>query len=130
MKEFVYKGVEKVLRLVFPDSWVNKDTVGAVLAIIGVSLVLSALAFVTGCAGGMGYVKYHHNSSIPDFNDANTSDRIGGCGMWYLGVQQYAPQMHVCIDRELTKKPVFSQNNPDIVGDVKVVQPIYMWGRR
>lgn len=129
----LYSVVGFILRKVFrfPAHWVNKDTIGAVIAIVGVSLVLMAVCLVLpGCYGGMAYAKYHHNSSIVEERDANTSDRVGGCGMIWLGPQKYAPQMHVCIDREITDKPVFGHTSPDIVGDVQIKQPLYMWGRK
>jgi hypothetical protein len=131
----VYAITEWLLRLVFVPlgkaEWVNKDTAGAVLGILVVTAIVMTVLALSGCYGGAIYAKpYHHNSSISENDDANTSDRWGICEMHYLGPQKYAPQMQVCIDREWTKKPVFGHESPDIVGDVQIVQPLYMWGRR
>ena len=129
----LYEITQWVLRLVFPDSWVNKDTAGAVLGILAVTAIVMTVLAMSGCYGGMIYAKpYHHNSSIPENNDANTSDRFGLCTMYNMGPQTYAPRMHVCIDREWTDKPVFGHDGTgkDIVGDVRIEQPLYMWGRR
>lgn len=132
MKAFFTRIVERVLRLLFPDSWVNKDTIGAVsgivvvsLALIGVCAVLSALA---GCYGGRLYVEYEHHSSVPDVDDLNTADQIGGCIGFDLGRQGWAPVMDVCLHKELDKsKPVFGS---DPVGTIRIQQPILMWGRK
>lgn len=134
MKKLVVNTVGFLLRLVFPDRWVNEDTIGAVVGIIVVTLGASLVAmFLSGCYGGSVYLKpYHHNSSIPENGDANTSDRGGVCEMHYLGPQKHAPTMHVCIDAEYTKKPVFGhkESGRDIVGDVQIHVPLYTWGNR
>jgi hypothetical protein len=120
-----------VLRKFFPNNWVNNDTVGAIIAIAAVSLAFMGLLALAGCHGGAVYVKpYHHNSSIPEQRDANTSDRFGICTMYWLSSLKHSPQMHVCIDREFTKKPVFGHEGPDIVGDVQIHWPFYTWGKR
>src|SRR5687767_3734881 len=106
--------MQSILRLIFPDRWVNKDTAGAVMGIIGVSLVLIAacalLSLLAGCYGGRLYAEYEHHSSVPFERDLNTADQAGGCVAYALGVQRYAPNMEVCLHFELTDKPVFGDD--------------------
>lgn len=121
--------VERVMRLVFPASWVNKDTVGAVTGVVLVSLVLSAASALLfglfGCAGGRVYGEYEHHSSVPTNDDLNTTDQIGLCVAYQLNEHPYAPNMEVCLHKELdSSKPVFG---PDPVGTIRIQQPLYKW---
>lgn len=124
----LYEITEWVLRLVFPDRWVNKDTAGAVLGILTVTAVIVTVLALSGCYGGRVYAEYEHHSSVPLVNDVNTTDQAGGCVDYFLGRQRYAPNMGVCLHWELDRdKPVFGD---DPVGTVRIQQPLYMWGRR
>lgn len=120
MKRLLYK-VAALLLLPFPKAWNNKDTQGAVMCIIVVSLILCCLWLLTGCYGYQVTAEYEHHSSIPNTDDLNTTDQVGACVLYPLGEHRYATEMEVCMHKELDK-PVFGD---DPVGTVRIRQQIY-----
>lgn len=127
MKELLYSVTRRLLKLVFPDNWVNKDTVGAVLAAVGMALLLTGVfALLAGCHGGALTTHYQHHSSIPNVNDLATSDAIGGCGKFFLQPQSpTAAHLKVCIDKHIGKPSPFGQ---DPTGTIEIEKPILTWG--
>lgn len=128
MKDFAYKVVGFGLRLVFPDKWVNKDTIGAVIAAVVVGAALTGLFALTGCHGGALTARYNHHSSVPDVNDLATSDTVGVCGKFYLQpYDEKAASMKVCLDKHFGRPSPFGS---DPMGTVEIEKPFYTWGRK
>jgi hypothetical protein len=91
--------------------WFNKESLGALGAIIALALVIAAVWGLAGCAGGQIYGSIQHRSSIPDTRDLNTSDTLGACGEVNLSKHgPYAPKVGLCFNWEMTNKPVYGQD--------------------
>jgi hypothetical protein len=123
MKSIIYRIVESGMRRVLPESWVNKDTAGAVILIVLFSLGIGAGWLLTGCHGYRVYSEYEHHSSVPDLKDKATTDQVGLCLEYPLGDHKYVTEMTICAHDEVGGGEVFGR---DPVGTVRIRQPIYI----
>lgn len=95
-------------------------------------LVAMALATLglTGCYGVTGLAEYEHHSSIPDERDRNTSDQVGFLVDIPLASSEFATRMEIGVHYELDRdKPVFGDDPDDIVGTIRIRQPIFKAGQ-
>lgn len=141
--QYLYKLGSFLIRTLFfflpkatRDRWDNKDTQGAVVAALGVAVliaavwkyglrvVLSAISlFMGGCYGLNAFAEYEHHSSIPMVSDANTTDQAGVTVDIPLANHRYATRMEIGMHWELDRdKPVFGD---DPVGTIRLRQPIF-----
>lgn len=87
------------------------------------ALFLLWIAFASGCAGYTVGAQYTHHSSVPDYDDLNTSDMLGLCVEFPLAEHRYATEASVCLDYELDQeKPVYGD---DPIGTLRIWQPLY-----
>lgn len=95
--------------------------------LVGVALAAVGLA---GCYGVRGFAEYEHHSSIPDERDRNTSDQVGLLVEFPLADSPYATEIAVGVHYELDRdKPVFGDDPDDLVGTIRIRQPIFKSGR-
>lgn len=122
MMNILYK-IAELLLWPLPKKWNNKDTQGAVIAVVALSLLIAGVWSLSGCAGFTVSAELEHHSSVPQTKDLNTADQIGLCVEVPLAKHKYATLTEICLHKELdSSKPVFGD---DPVGTIRIKQPIY-----